>query len=147
MLKLAQITLLLFTIGLFSNCSYVTQFYILNQSDQVIEIEYKTSNSLRLNINARIIEAKRVRHLGEVISEVESINNIVVCKLLPKQGLVIGHNLNFTLENPKEAGDLNKSFEYFYVRKNGQTIIDTGEKPLSSYFKTINLQTIAIIVK
>ena len=132
-------------VSLFSGCSFITNFYIFNLSDNQIEIEYSiATNTYLLTSNPIVLELNK-SNIGDSIRTVYSENLTVKFTLDANQALYLGNDVNFFIENDIDAQNLNAAFMNFEIITENDTIkIDSDAV---SYFSEVNRHTIALILE
>jgi len=137
----------------FSGCSYITDFYIINSSDQNISIEYKVkdfelsgpfvSTPYLIKIG-RDFEYSSDRNYDSVV--VDSINRTVSCKLEKGQSLWFGDDLNFSINNLQDQQKLKDKIVYLKISIE-QGVLMANEPNIVSSLTTFNRQHVGIEVE
>jgi hypothetical protein len=63
------------------------------------------------------------------------------------QALWIGHDLNFSLNNPNDALILKENLNELKVEQNGEKLFRVGDRYVVDFFSTIDRHTVGIKVK
>ncbi|QCK15575.1 hypothetical protein [Mangrovivirga cuniculi] len=136
-----------------TGCSYNTDFYIFNNSEQPLHVEYQTkehSNSEPFVTDPRIVEFDKDMNIIEIKKAYdftfESETKIISCKLSSGQALWIGRDLNFTLTNEDEAKILKDNIRYLKLQTDNE-LINATEENILDLFKTFDIQTVGIEIK
>ena len=137
-----------------SSCSYNTNFYIFNTTNDNITVKYQTRNKsesdpfvtdpkiVEFDSNFEIIEIKKAYDY-----EFEVENNIITCELKSGQAVWIGRDLNFTLDNAKEARILGDNLLKLTIEQNGRELIYADSKNIVDLFETLELQVVGVKIK
>lgn len=133
---------------LLTACSYMTQFYIFNWSDKEIEISYTISseNTFILSSNPLVVSIKKDKLIDSLNTLSENAYREINCTLKPSQGLVLGSDLNFFLENEQDKVSLSQAFQSLTIQKTTDETVQVDSNA-AHFFRTINRHTIAIIVE
>ena len=134
-----------------SSCSYLTNFYIFNSTEEAITITYKAKNT---EVYTPFVTAPKVFNFKNLknIEEKEILNAIrkakdsftVVATLQPKQALWIGLDRSFILKNDRHK--LKENLEYVSVTGNLSPKHYTAEDILPE-FKEITYKIVGIEVE
>ncbi|TMU55674.1 hypothetical protein [Flagellimonas algicola] len=137
----------------FSGCSYITDFYIINSSDQNISIEYKVKDfelsgpfvsTPYLTKMSRGFEYSSDRNYDSVV--VDSINKKVSCKLEKGQSLWFGDDLNFSIKNLQDQQKLKDKIVYLKISiEHG--VLMANESNIVSSLTTFDRQHVGIEVE
>ncbi|WP_432411101.1 hypothetical protein [Rasiella sp. SM2506] len=134
-----------------SGCSYLTDFYIFNTSEELITISYKTKKTEAYHpfVTApKIASFKNLKNVGkkettQVAIEIKDSLNIMVT-LQPKQALWIGVDRNFILKNDRQQ--LEENLDYLTITQ-GQKIIKYSAKDIASQFDEFTYKIVGIAVE
>lgn len=151
MIKRLILVLLLFSILFFTGCSYLTNFFIINNTDSTIKIEYKVRdlNSVVCFVPfSKITEEKNKRKIfrSDSIIEVDSSKNTIVKFLKKGQSLWIGDDINFSMNDPYDKNKLKKNLVYLKIRA-ANSKINADSSNVENLFKTIDRYNVSIEVK
>ena len=133
-----------------TSCSYVTDFYIFNNTEQPVLVEYQIKEQSTYElfvIKPRICEFNKNKEILKIIKtskpKVDKETNIVICKLEKGQALWIGDDLNFTLNNPDEKARIGKNLKYLKI-KTKATEINADEYNVAELFETFKRSAVGI---
>ena len=152
MRKIIGLILLLTLTG----CSYNTDFYIFNTTDNPITVIYESGPNGRTFVSdPRIVEfdsdfeTREIKKAYEYKTESksDSENQIITCELKSGQALWIGNDLNFTLTNPNEALILKENLVELKVEQNGNKLFRVDDRYVIDFFETIDIHTVGIKVR
>ena len=133
---------------LLTACSFITNFYIFNWSDKEIEISYTISseNMFILSSNPLVVSINKDKVIDSLQTIYENKEMEINCILKPNQGLLLGSDVNFFLQNEVDKKNLSQAFQSLTIQK---TACETVQVDLNAahFFKTLNRHTIAFIVE
>lgn len=139
-----------------TSCSYETDFYIFNTTENPIFITYECGpNGDVFVTNPRIVEFDTDFEISEIKiafeigtdSKIDSEHKIITCELKSGQALWIGNDLNFSLNNENDVLILKKNLNELKVEQNGENLFRTDDRYIVDFFETIDRHTVGIKVK
>ncbi len=144
--------LFLFLISVcFTSCSYLTDFYIFNTTEDIITITYKTrkTESSHPFVTApKIFNFKTFKNIHDTALKNNAIkladSLTVIATLQPKQALWVGVERTFILKNDREL--LEENLEFLTIRKNATTKEFTPAE-ISAQCKEITHKIVGIAVE
>ena len=114
--------LALLTLFSLYGCSYLTDFYIINASDNTIFVEYKVEDFDLLGpfVSDPYITTmdKNFEHNQEEITETiirDIKNKTIKCELNPGQSLWLGDDINFNIKSQSDRTKLEKKIVYLKI--------------------------------
>lgn len=128
----------------------MTDFYVINSSEQSISIEYKVKDfslSGPFVSNPHIIVmTKNINHSGDknfdtVILNIE--DKMITCKLNPGEALWFGDDLNFSLNNHSDQEKLQSKIEYLKITTS-QGVLMANESNIVSSLSEFERQQVGI---
>lgn len=139
-----------------TSCSYETDFYIFNTTENPIFITYECGpNGDVFVTNPKIVEFDTDFEISEIKiafeigtdSKIDSEHKIITCELKSGQALWIGNDLNFSLNNENDVLILKKNLNELKVEQNGENLFRTDDRYIVDFFETIDRHTVGIKVK
>ncbi|RDK86984.1 hypothetical protein [Marinirhabdus gelatinilytica] len=134
-----------------SSCSYLTQFYIYNNSEDTLQIVYKTK---RTQLDKPFVTAPKLfkfKNYKKVKNEIANPQAITKrdsltlhATLIPKQALWVGVDVNFSLKYDGEI--LSENLEYLHIIKNGDTTTYTSSN-IAQKFHTYTSDHVGIAIE
>jgi len=135
------------------SCSYLTEFFIYNNTDVPITIEYQAlrpSESDPFTTNPKVVSFRSFKKTRDLEHpppiDIDTTMLIVTCKLQPKQALWIGADTNFSMNNSYDREKLRSNLEYLSI-KSRSSILKADSTNVLDHFKTFNLGHIGILAE
>ena len=134
-----------------TSCSYLTNFYIFNNTEETITITYKTKKT---EINHPFVTAPKIFNYKNLkkVEKKKIINAAIQLKdsltvqvtLQPKQALWIGVDRNYILKNDRRQ--LEENLEYLNITQ-GLTTTKYSAEDISSQFNAFTYEIVGIAVE
>jgi len=148
--------IVLLSLLILTSCSYNTDFYIFNTTENPIFVTYECGLNgevfvpnpriVEFDSDFEILEIKKAYEIG-IESKSDSENKIITCELKSGQALWIGNDINFSLNDPNDVLILKENLNELKVEQNGEKLFRVDDRYVVDFFETIDRHTVGIKVK
>lgn len=135
------------------SCSYLTEFFIYNNTEAPITIEYQAkrqSDNDPFVTKPKVVSFKSFKKTKTLENQptinIDITNLIVRTTIQPKQALWVGADTNFGLNNPSHREKLRSNIEYLTITSKAATITADSTNVLD-YFKAFDSGHIGILAE